>query len=718
MIGRKVNVPMIMQMEATECGAACLCMILAYYGKWVPLEQVREDCGVNRDGSVAQNMLVAARSYGLDAHGYKIEIENLKKIQCPCIIHWDFCHYVVFRGFKRNGNALLNDPAKGIIEVSADEFDKSYTGISLLFKPTEAFEKDGKSHSVIRFLRSRLAGTFYSFLFVILTGLVVTFINIVNPIFGRLFIDEILSKKTPEWLYPLLGFMTAAVVIYMIVSLLNAVYLIRIRGKMAITANADFFWHVIRLPIGFFSQRYAGDILNRQRSNEDISQTAVEKLAPACINGLMLIFFFLVMLSENWILAMVSLTGVIVNVLVFRLVSLKRLNLLRTQLRDEGRLESLTISGIEMIETLKTSGAEDGYFAQWTGLQANLNDIQAKMIRLNFYLGSVPEFVQALVNGAILMIGVWLIMENNFTIGSLFAFQGFVAAFSAPFLSLSTLGQQIQEMRGASERIEDVMQFKPDVQCDTPVHEDHQELCTKLNGEVEIRSLTFGYNRLGPPLIKNFSLTIKRGQRVAIVGESGCGKSTIARLVSGLYQPWSGEVLFGGRPLSSIPREIVTASVGVVDQDSTLFESSISDNIRMWDRSIEEFEVIMAARDAQIHDDILMREGGYNAKLSEGGKNLSGGQRQRIEIASTLAQDPVVLILDEATSALDAITEQKIVQAIHNRGVTCIIVAHRLSTIRDCDLIIVMQNGKIVDRGTHEELITREGVYKSLIENQ
>lgn len=712
------KVPMIMQMEATECGAACLSMIFAYHGKWIPLERIREDCGVSRDGSVAQNILVAARSYGMESKGYKIEIEGIKRIPYPCIIHWNFCHYVVLCGFRRNGNAVLNDPARGIVEVTAEEFDRSYTGIVLLFNPTEAFEKSGSPHSVIKFLRSRLTGTLSPFLFVMLTGLVVTFIYLVNPVFSRVFIDQILPGKTSEWLYPMLGIMSGIVLIYTIVSLLNAIYLIRIQGKMAITANADFFWHVIRLPVSFFSQRYAGDLLNRQLSNESISKTAIERLAPACISALMLLFFFPIMVCANWGLALISLTGVLVNVLMFRWISLKRLNLLRAQMRDQGRLESLTTSGIEMIETLKTSGAEDGYFARWAGLYANLNNLEVKMVRLNSYFGSIPILIHSLTNGIILMIGVWLIIQNHFTIGSLLAFQGFVASFSVPVLSLSTLGQQMQEMRGALERIEDVMQFEPDIKYNTPTQEAQQEPRKKLDGEVEIRSLTFGYNRLGKAIIKNFSLTVMPGQRIAIVGESGCGKSTVAKLVSGLYQPWSGEILFDGRPLHSIPHEIVNGSLGVVDQDTTIFESSIADNIRMWDRSIEDFEVILAAKDAQLHEEIMMRDGGYNSQLSEGGKNFSGGQRQRLEIARALAQDPVILILDEATSALDSITEKRIVESIHDRGITCIIVAHKLSTIRDCDLIVVMQNGEIVDRGTHEELIMRNGVYKSLIEIQ
>lgn len=712
-----VKVPVVMQMEALECGAASLTMVLAYYEKWIPLEQVRADCGVSRDGSNAKNLLKAARSYGLIAKGYRYEPESLKKNgKFPCIIHWNFNHFVVLNGFTKN-KAVLNDPAKGTYSVSMDTFDKSFTGICLMFEPSESFEPGGKPKSVVQFAKGRLKGTGSAVVFVVLTTVISSLLGIIRPAFSRIFLDRLLTGQNPEWLYPFVIALTLITAIELLVSFVSIGVNHRIDGKMASYGNTSFMWKVLRMPMEFFSQRMAGDIQQRQGTNASISGTLVNTFAPLVLNAVMMFFYFVVMLRYSVLLTAVGLCSILLNLVMGQIISKKRVNITRVQMRDSGKLAGATVAGIEMIETIKASGAENGYFEKWSGYQASVNTQKMKFTRLNQYLGLIPSLVSSLTSTAVLAIGVFLTMQGEFTIGMIMAFQGYMSSFTAPALSLISAGQGIQEMRTEMERIEDVMQYPTDVNYENEMWDETAEY-DKLSGLVELHNVTFGYSRLAEPLIENFDLTLKPGSRVAFVGSSGCGKSTLSKLISGLYQPWSGEILFDGKPLRQIDRSVFTGSLAVVDQDIILFEDTIANNIKMWDSSIEDFEMIMAARDAQLHEDIMQREGGYQYKITEGGKDFSGGQRQRMEIARVLAQDPTIIILDEATSALDAKTEYEVVNSIKDRGITCIVVAHRLSTIRDCDEIIVLDNGKVVERGTHEELYARGGLYTELVSNE
>ncbi len=708
------KVPVIMQMEALECGAASLAMVCAYYDKWIPLEQLRVDCGVSRDGANAKNLLVAARSYGFTAKGYRYEPEDLKKYgKFPCIIHWNFNHFVVLNGFRGN-KAVLNDPAKGTYSVSMETFDKSFTGICLMFEPKEDFVPSGKRRSVLAFAASRLKGAKTAVAFVVFTTLISALIGIITPAFSRIFMDRLLTKESPEWFYPFLIALVGMSVLQLVISALEVYYSNRINGKLATVGSSTFLWKVLHLPMDFFSQRLAGDIQGRQSSNASIANSVVNTFAPLALNAIMMVFYLVVMIRYSWILTLVGLSAMFVNTWMSRIISKKRINVTRVQMRDAGKLAGATVAGVEMIETIKASGAENGFFQRWAGYQASVNAQKVKYAKLNQYLGIIPSAVSTLTGAVILMLGVWFAMEGSFTVGMIMAFQGVLSSFSAPAMTLVSAGQTLQEMRTQMERVEDVMLYREDECYATAVAEENLQ---KLKGAIELKNVTFGYSRLSAPIIKDFSLSVKPGGRVALVGASGCGKSTISKLISGLYQPWSGEILYDGKQLSEIDRSVFTGSLAVVDQDITLFEGTISENIRMWDNSIEDFEVIMAARDAQMHTEIMRRDGGYHYRIAEGGKDFSGGQRQRLEIARVLAQDPTIIILDEATSALDAKTEYDVVNAIRDRGITCIVVAHRLSTIRDCDEIIVLHHGVAVERGTHEELYAKGGYYTQLVSN-
>ena len=710
------KVPVILQLEALECGAASLDMILAYYGKRVPLEQVRLDCGVSRDGSNAKNILVAARNYGLNAKGYRYEPLALKQNGTfPCIIHWNFNHFVVLDGFKKD-KAIINDPEKGKVEISMEEFDNSFTGICLQFSPSDNFIQDGEKKSILSFVHERLKGERGTIIFVTLVSMISSILGVINPFFSKIFVDQLLPGLNPTWVTPFFMFLITFATIEIILSGINAIYSLKLSGKLAIKANAKFMWHVLRMPVEFFSQRMAGDITMRKGTNETITATLINTLAPLFFNILMMLVYLFVMLRYSVVLALIGLSGIIINLAVNRYSAKKLTNISRVQARDEANLYSSTMAGIEMIETIKASGAENGFFQKWAGYQASVNSLDVKSQYIVQYLGLIPEFVSSFVDIAILALGLYMIIKGNFTIGMLYAFQGVLSSLQSPIESLSLASQDLLQMENDMERVEDVLKYPVDSNLNS--RSGDVESYNKLSGKLELKNVTFGYSRLAPPLIENFNMVVEPGQKVAFVGGSGCGKSTLSKLISGLYKPWSGEILFDGKPIEEIDRNIFTGSLAVVDQDITLFEDSIAENIKMWDSSIEDYEMILAARDASLHEDIMQRDGGYQYRMLEGGKDFSGGQRQRMEIARVLAQDPTIIIMDEATSALDAKTEYEVVNAIKDRGITSIVIAHRLSTIRDCDEIVVMDHGKIVERGKHNELMALHGKYEELIINE
>ena len=710
-MSKVVKMPMVMQMESVECGAASLTMILAHYGKWLPLEEVRAACGVSRNGSSAKDIVLAARNYGLEADGYQVTTEALEGMQ-PAIIHWNFNHFVVFRGFHK-GNACLNDPNAGPVEVPMDDFRKSFTGVALTFAPTEAFEPSGHRTRILSYVRKYLRGAGEAFWLTFVFALLAAFVALVIPLFTRTFIDEILSGKNRDWSSTFFLIMGTVALFQFILVLLQARYAKRTAGSLALKGNVKYLNHVLRLPISFFAMRSVGELQQRQHLNETITHSLVEVLAPQIINIALLGLYLALMLSYSVVLTLVGVIAAIVNLAIVQYYSTRRINLIHSMEQSTGKYFSATVSCIDNMESIKAAGAETGFFEYWSGLWAKKFNMEGNATDQQLKMGLLPILVNGLVNTTILILGALLILKGELSVGMLLAFQGFMSSFLSPVNDIVNASKAIVVMRSQMERIEDVMKYPED-------HRDNEGDMYegKLGGLVELKNVTFGYSTLLPPLIENFNLRIEPGRSVAIVGSSGCGKSTLAKLISGLYKPWSGEILFDGRPIESISSEELTNSVAVIDQNVVLFDDTVAQNIRMWDESIEDFTLMMACNDAQIRDDIVSRPDGFGTKLVRGGQNFSGGQRQRIEIATALAKEPAVLIMDEATSALDPKTEDEVMAAIRMMGPTQMIIAHRLSTISDCDEILVMDQGKILQRGTHEQLIEQEGLYRDLMRSE
>ena len=716
---KAVRSPTVLQMEAVECGAAALGIVLAHHGRWVPLEELRIACGVSRDGSKASNMVKAARVYGLEAKGYKREPQSLRTLQPPAILHWNFNHFVVLDGFGRKGRVHLNDPGMGPRVVSEEELDQAFTGVVLTFRPGPSFERRGEPPRLIPALRSRLAGSRMALAFVLLAGLALVVPGLVIPVFFKVFVDSVLLENRRDWLPPLLLGMAFAAVMAGALTWLQQSYLLRLETRMAVGGSSRFLWHVLRLPMEFFSQRFAGDISSRVAINDRVAQLLSRDLASNTLGVLMIVFFAAILFQYAAMLTLVGVGIVSLNVVALRYVSRKRVDGNRRLVQDQGKLVGTAIGGLQTIETLKATGGESDLFTRWAGYQAKVVNGRQELERYTQLLDAVPPLLTALNTALILGIGGLRVINGDLTLGGLVAFQLLMAAFIAPVNRLVSLGGRLQMVEGDMNRLDDVLRYRTDPSLGSGPREMLEALPdgipVRLSGRLELHGVSFGYSRLDPPLIEGFDLTLAPGSRVALVGGSGSGKSTLARLVTGLYQPWSGEIFFDGRPRSEIPPEVLTHSLASVDQSIFLFEGTVRENLTLWDATIPLPEVVAAARDACIHEDIAARPGGYESPVEEGGANWSGGQRQRLEIARALVGRPSLLVLDEATSALDPTTEQKIDEALRRRGCTCLIIAHRLSTIRDADEIIVLERGKVVQRGTHDELKGIDGPYARLI---
>jgi NHLM bacteriocin system ABC transporter peptidase/ATP-binding protein len=713
---KKVSSPTILQMEAVECGAAALSMVLAYHGRWVALEELRHECGVSRDGSKASNVLKAARKYGLDAKGFKYEtLDKLYELELPCILFWNFNHFVVLNGFK-NGKVYLNDPAQGPREISLVELDTSYSGVVMTFKPGAEFKKGGQAPTMLPALRRRLIGSETALMFVVLCGLFLVIPGLVIPTFTRIFIDDYMIGGQEWMLNPLMLAMGLSVVIQGGLTWLQKYYLLRLETKLALATSSKFFNHILRLPAAYFGQRYAGEIGSRVQINDKVAKIVSGKLASTAIDLVMAVFYAGLMLFYDVGLTLMVMVVAALNIAAIKLGGRVRVDATRQLGQDKGKLMGTAMNGLQMIETMKATGSEMEFFARWSGYYAKSINTEQSLNVLTQVLQAVPPLVQTLSTAVVLVFGGMKVMNGELTVGMLVAYQTLLGSFTRPLGNFVQFGSTLQELQADMNRVDDVIRNPEDVQYKvSPEPSPFDARTIKLSGRVELRNVTFGYSPLDPPLIEDFNLIVEPGSRVALVGASGSGKSTVAKVISGLYPPWSGEVLFDGVPRPKIPRELIVNSLAVVDQEVFLFGGTVTENVTMWDPTIAPARVSTACQDAAIAEVVEAREGSYQSRIQEGGGNYSGGQCQRLEIARSLVGGPTTVVMDEATSALDPVTEAWIDESMRRRGCTCIIIAHRLSTIRDSDEIIVMDRGKIVQRGTHQGMKDADGPYRRLI---
>ncbi len=694
-------------MEAAECGAASLRMILAHYGRWVPLDELRQASGVSRDGVKAGNIVKTARRYGMTAKGFRQEIPALRAGALPVIVFWNFNHFLVVEGYAP-GRWFLNDPAHGPRTVTDEEFDRSYTGVVLRIEPGEGFERGGRPPAVLASLGQRLRHSLGGLLFAVLAGLGLVIPGLAVAVLAKAFVDRVLIADQPGAVWPILGILTLATVAIVVLGALRQHYLLRLETKLSLHSSGAFLWHILRLPVSFYAQRSGGEVSGRVERNDRVAILLSSEVATAAIDSVVIVFYFAVMLGYDAPLTMFGLAAAIVNVAVLRAVSRRRRDGNLRLLQDRGALLGSAMSGLRAIESVKAAGRESDLFTRIAGLHAKTVDATQSLGRASLPLVVVPPLLAALTTAAILGWGGLRVVEGAMSIGTLVAFQLLMTRFSEPIARFVQLGGTIQEIGGDLARLDDVLA--------NPVEEPQSsgDAASRLVGRLELRDLTFGYSPLEPPLIDGVSLVVHPGSRVALVGGSGSGKSTIARLVAGLYRPWSGDILFDGRPRGEWPRDTLTTSLALVDQGVALFSGTVRDNLTLWDASVPEQRMVRAAHDAGIHDQIAARPDGYQTEVREGGSNFSGGEGQRLEIARALVCEPRILVLDEATSALDPSTEEAIDRNLRRRGCTTLIIAHRLSTIRDCDEIIVLDRGRIVERGTHEALMGAAGHYGAL----
>ncbi|MBQ0066642.1 MAG: NHLP family bacteriocin export ABC transporter peptidase/permease/ATPase subunit [Phascolarctobacterium sp.] len=712
----RIKTPTVLQMEATECGAASLTMVLSYYGWWLPLEKVREACGVNRDGVSAGNIVKAARMFNCSASGFRWNADKLRDAEPPLVIHWEFAHFVVFEGICGD-TVYLNDPAMGHRKVDFAKFKESYTGIALQIRPDENFKKEGQAFSTVKALKEKLLKDKVAVGFVLFSSLCLVVPNLAFPAITQTFIDDVLSGKHPDWMFNMGLLLAGMLFLVFALNLLRLWVLTRWHAKLNLAGSAQFFWHVLRLPMLFFEQRSANEVANRVGFNNEIALVISGQAATALLDLFMTVFYLFLLAQYNLRLTVIGvlITGINAGIFFYVRGILKEMVMQAQQ--EAGKEYATVINGIMQIETLKANGNEDDFFERWAGYHTKYEKGMAEIQIYSLILQFMPLFTAGLNTALLMTLGGFDIMDGLMSTGIFLAFQNLMGNFQQPIGNLLNLGNSLQTTEMNLQRINDVMKYEED---ELAFPKKTQPAIDKghLWGDIELKDVTFGYNKLHEPLFDKFSMHLHPGDWIALVGGSGCGKSTLAKIIEGIYEEWSGEIRFDGILRREVPVDVLHNSLAVVAQDISLMRGTVEENITLFDKTIRHQDVVKAAMDACIYDDIMNLPKGFDSEVREGGANFSGGQRQRLELTRALATNPSIMILDEATSALDTVTEEKIINNIRHRGCTCILVAHRLSTIRDCDEIIVLDHGKVVERGKHHELMTLNGKYATLVKSK
>ena len=701
--------PRVIQMELVECGAAALSIILGYYRRYVSLEELREKCGVSRDGVNAFDMVKAAQWYGLEAEGYEIKFDHLKEVKLPAILYWDYNHFVVLEGF-RGHRVYINDPATGPRSITREELKRHFSDVALEMKPTSSFKKGGKYPSLWEGIKRRMSRYKTALVYLFLLQICLIVLGLVIPVAYQIFIDKIIGERVLSWKWSFLGFLTGFMALTGLMTWVRGTFLNSLMVKLSVNFSSEFLWHILQLPMNFFTQRYGGEIIQRMELNTQVAQMLTGQLVVAVISLMLIMGYGVIMFQYDVIISLIGVGAGLFNLLMLLIISRMRTNAYARLQQEQAKTSGISLDAIVNIETIKSTGHDSHFFSRIAGYYTkNINALQ-DIGRKDIWLNSFTSLSQRLSSALLLGIGCWRVMLGNLTVGMLIALQLILSRFLDPIGQLVNFSTQMHSLNVDLNRLDDVLKNKRD-----PLVIERDGERTKLKGHLEFQNITFGYHSLAEPYIKDFSLTIQPGKWTALVGAVGSGKSTIAKLAAGLYNPREGKILYDGKEITKYARETFRHSLAHVDQEIFLFGGSVRENLTLWDPSTPDEQVIAAAKDGCIHDDIVQRSGGYHTVLSEDGRNFSQGQRQRLELARALVHQPNLLILDEATSALDSETESKIMKNLRKRGCTCLIIAHRLSTIRDCDEILVLDKGQVVQRGTHQQLKEQPGLYRKFL---
>ena len=711
-----MKIPITIQMQPGENGAAALCMLLGYYRRFVPMSEMRDKCVSSRNGSSPEQIIKAAESYDLAGEYVQADADEVFNQKFPLIVHWKKRYYTLIKSVKGDIVTVI-DPSRGEYKLKKDKFISLYSGGYFKFEKTADFKTGGHRESLVGLLRPRLRNIRKALVFLFVLSLLCILLDLTLSKFQKNFLDEIIGAdnemSAEDYFY--LGTLYLVMVFFTIFSLLKTALVLQTSRKTSAASGSRLFKKMFGQPLKFFEQYSAGELMTRIENNVQLDNSIMQSLVPRFIDVFMTVFYFLMLISYNAVIALVCLGIEIIYLIISIQFQNRNAIAARSMATSTGSLNTSVLNGMNMIDTIKSTGAERSFYNIWYSSQSQFNE--NKMTR--FKITAMTTLINSLHNSALtivqLFLGAYFIRHGHFTLGTMALFQTVLNNMRNSLNNCLNSVNTLQSMRTNIERVNDINERETREPIPLDMSDDSVD---KLDGSIEVNHICYRYNSGDELAVNDVSLKVGRGQMVALVGSTGCGKSTLLKIMADLYEAESGEVLYSGKKRSEIPDVVFHSSITTVDQETVVFEDSIFSNIKMWDETIEDYEVLVASKDAQIHDRISRERDGYSATMLENGKNFSGGELQRLELARALSHEPTMLFLDEFTSALDALTEDKVIKSIRDKKTTCVIVAHRLSTIVDCDRIYVMDHGKVVEEGTHDELYKLCGLYKKLIGSQ